>query len=136
MKVSPNAPCPCHSGAKYKKCCRPFHKGTLAPSPLALMRSRFAAYALGEVEYLQDTTDPEGEHFRPDRGAWAVEIAHYCKRTAFEGLEVKDHGEDGDQGWVEFRAALKQGTDDLSFSERSRFTRRGGRWLYTAGVAQ
>ena len=136
MKHGPNAPCPCHSGTKYKKCCRPLHRGAPAQDPLALMRSRFAAYALGAVAYLQDTTDPEGPHFRPDRAAWGVELEHYCAKTRFEGLEVKAHGTDGDTGWVEFRAALLQGDADVSFTERSRFTRRDGRWVYSDGVTR
>ncbi|MCA8925644.1 MAG: SEC-C domain-containing protein [Planctomycetes bacterium] len=134
MKLSPNAPCPCHSGAKFKKCCRPLHRGAPAESPVALMRSRYAAYALGDVSYLQLTTDPEGAHYRPDTAAWEIELRHYCARTAFEGLEVREHGEDGDTGWVLFHARLRQGDDDLSFSERSSFRRHDGRWLYHDGA--
>ncbi|HHD72452.1 MAG TPA: zinc chelation protein SecC, partial [Epsilonproteobacteria bacterium] len=26
-KYSPNLPCPCQSGRKYKKCCALYHKG-------------------------------------------------------------------------------------------------------------
>jgi len=100
------------------------------------MRSRFAAYALGAVAYLQHTTDPEGPQFRPDLAAWGVELEHYCARTRFAGLEVKGHGADGDTGWVEFRATLHQGDDDVSFTERSRFSRRDGRWVYSDGATR
>src|SRR5437867_3549203 len=43
--------CPCHSGKKYSECCEPYHQGLPAPTPLALMRSRYAAYALQNAEY-------------------------------------------------------------------------------------
>ena len=43
--------CPCGSELAYKSCCEPIVKGkTLAPTAEALMRSRYTAYALAEIE--------------------------------------------------------------------------------------
>ena len=66
--------CPCQSGLRYKRCCRPLHQGAPAPSPEALMRSRYSAYALGLVDYIIDTTLPAGPHWQADRSAWASEL--------------------------------------------------------------
>ncbi len=128
-----NDPCPCHSGAKHRSCCGPFHEGAPAPTPEALMRSRYSAYALGKTGYLMDTTDPDGPHAQEDRGVWARELAEFARRTRFVGLEINGSGSTGDDGWVSFRAILTQGRRDASFAERSRFVRRDGRWLYVSG---
>ena len=43
--------CPCDSGRPYAACCAPWHAGLNvgmhAPSPEALMRSRYSAFVLG-----------------------------------------------------------------------------------------
>jgi SEC-C motif domain protein len=132
-KHGPNDACPCHSGLKYKRCCGPLHGGgARAPTPEALMRSRYAAYALGLVDYVLATTDPEGPQAGPDRRAWAADVEGFIARTRFVGLEIlgSGSGSDGDAGWVEFRASLMQGGRDASFVEKSAFVRRAGCWLY------
>jgi SEC-C motif-containing protein len=136
VKVQPNAPCPCGSGTKLKRCCRPFHRGAVPPSPEALMRSRYCAYATGEAEYILDTTDPEGPLWKSEREAWLRDVRAFCASTEFQGLEVLAvEGGEG-VGFVTFRARLRQGGKDASFSERSRFVRREGRWLYHSGQTQ
>jgi SEC-C motif-containing protein len=129
-KHGPNAACPCHSGKKYKRCCGPHHGGTPAPAPEALMRSRYAAYALGLVDYVIDTTAPDGPRAQTDRRAWALDVLAFHASTGFDGLEILGSGSEGDGGWVRFRAILTQGARDASFEERSTFVRREGRWLY------
>jgi len=134
MKVSPNAPCPCGSGRKLKKCCGLYHRGRPAP-PEALMRSRYTAYAIGNVEYLIRTTHPEGPHWNADTAAWGAELAEYCKHTDFAGLTVLEHSvdEDAGRGHVTFRADLRQDGRAVGFTERSLFLRHGNRWLYHSG---
>ena len=132
---APNGPCPCHSGKKYKRCCRPFHGGEAAPTPEALMRSRYSAYALGLTDYVIDTTAPGGPRARhEDRRAWAEEIATFGRETRFVGLSIEGSGAEGERGWVEFHAILEQGGRDASFEERSGFVRVAGRWLYATGT--
>ena len=95
------------------------------------MRSRYAAYALGAVDYILDTTHPAGPLFRSDREAWRRDVADFCQGTRFEGLTVEAAPDvAGDVGWVTFRAQLSQAGEDVSFRERSRFERLDGRWLY------
>jgi uncharacterized protein YchJ len=51
--------CPCGSGLDLADCCGLWHKGlaggVCAPTPEALMRSRYSAYVLGLVDYLVAT---------------------------------------------------------------------------------
>ncbi len=132
-KPGPNQPCLCRSGHKYKRCCGPLHGGAPAATPEALMRSRYAAYALGLVDYILATTAPGGPQFRPDRRQWAADVAAFSRDHAFVGLEVEEAGAEGDEGWVQFNARLTRGGRDASFRERSTFVRRDGRWLYLSG---
>lgn len=133
MGRSANAPCPCGSGIKFKRCCRPLHNGAAAPTPEALMRSRYAAYAVGDVDYVMATTDPEGPVFRQDRAAWADDLRLFARLTTFERLGIREVSPITDEhGEVRFFAQLRRGGDDVSFEERSLFRHSGGRWYYVA----
>ena len=129
-RQGPNTPCPCGSERKYKKCCGLLHRGGRAPSPEALMRSRYSAYALGLVDYILHTADPAGPHGGVSQRA---SVVAFCRDTRFEALEVLDASESGDRGTVSFRARLSRGGVDVSFGERSAFRRIEGRWLYLSG---
>jgi SEC-C motif-containing protein len=102
------------------------------------MRSRYAAYARGEVDYVLDTTDPDGPAWEgPPRASlerWRAELVRFCRATRFAGLEILEAPTPTPgQGSVTFRARLSQGGMDASFAERSRFVHRGGNWRYHAG---
>lgn len=98
------------------------------------MRSRFAAYALGRADHIVATTDPTGPQWQADEVEWIEQIRRFSETTRFEGLALLDSPEpEGDEGFVTFEATLEQGGRDASFSERSRFRRVGGRWLYHSG---
>lgn len=48
--------CPCFSGNAYHTCCKPFMQGEAWPeTPLALLRSRYTAFALKNIDYLERT---------------------------------------------------------------------------------
>ena len=47
--------CPCGSQATYKECCGQYHSGAPAPTPEALMRSRFSAFVQNKTDYLMAT---------------------------------------------------------------------------------
>jgi len=99
------------------------------------MRARYAAYAVGAVEFILASTDPSGPHFEPEGTAWRESVARFCRETEFLGLEVLESGSAGDLGQVAFRVQLTQAGQDASFSERSAFRRVEGAWLYHSGEA-
>ncbi|MBV1859071.1 MAG: SEC-C domain-containing protein [Nannocystaceae bacterium] len=134
MKLSPNAPCPCGSQRKLKKCCAVFHRGRPA-RPHLLMPARFSAYAIGNVEFLIRTTHPSGPHWQDDTAAWRSELLKYCRATTFVGLTVLEHGLDEATGraHVTFRANLRQDGAPVGFTERSLFLHEAGRWRYHSG---
>ena len=45
-------PCPCGSGSAFDDCCGPYLGGAPAPTAVALMRSRYTAFALGDEDHL------------------------------------------------------------------------------------
>ncbi len=97
------------------------------------MRSRFCAFAMGDVPYLLRTTTPDGPAWDPDP-AWPDQLATYIARTRFRDLRVIDApAPDGDVGFVTFAATLEQAGQQVVQRERSRFVRADGRWSYHSG---
>jgi SEC-C motif-containing protein len=119
--------CPC-GGPPYRDCCGRYHAGPLhlqAPTPEALMRSRYSAFVRGLPDYLLATwhasTRPASIEADPPGLRWL-------------GLDVKAaRMQDADHGTVEFVARSKLGGRAHRLHETSRFVREHGRWLYVDG---
>lgn len=132
--IPPNAPCPCGSGKKYKKCCRVYHMGVPAPTPEKLMRSRYTAYAAGNMTYIMATTHPESEWHRENAAQWEKELTGLTGSSEYVGLVVHSAPEpNSDSGEVTFTAKIMQNSEDISFTEHSRFKKHDERWKYVDG---
>ena len=124
--------CPCESGKKYKDCCFLAHCGKhFADTAVALMRSRYSAYALKISDYICKTTHPKfrGKDFKEDVEKW-------MQQTRWTHLEILDRlkGEADDKvGEVEFIAEFFLDGQSQILHERSNFVRYKGRWVYTEG---
>ena len=121
--------CPCYSNLPYAECCAPYHQGSLPLTPVKLMRSRYAAYALDLADYLIATTHPENPRYTPHFSQWKQEIHEFSKKTVFAGLIILAE----DANHVTFKAILKQNNQDVSFTEKSLFKKVKGAWLYHSG---
>ncbi len=130
MKLSPNAPCPCHSGKKYKQCCQPYHKGILPANAMLLMRSRYSAYALHLADYIINTTHPDNPDFSSARKEWEESILEFCRHTRFLGLKITEFIDGESEAFVTFEATLSGGV----LKEKSRFLKVEGKWLYESGL--
>lgn len=128
-------PCPCMSHKPYEECCAPYHKGAAPPTAVALMRSRFSAYALGKVDYLVETTHPESPQIESPLSRWKEEISLFSQKTRFADLEILSTTEHGSCATVRFRATLFQGKKEVSFTEESFFLKVEGRWLYLKALS-
>lgn len=121
--------CPCGSGQAYAGCCGRWHAGALhleAPSPEALMRSRYGAYVLGLDGYLLDT-------WHPDTRPAALEPRPPGLRWL--GLELRaERLLDANHGTVEFVARSKLDGRAHRLHELSLFERVGGRWWYVRAL--
>src|SRR5687768_7898557 len=98
----PTTSCPCDSGLGYGECCGPLHAGAPAPTALALMRSRYSAYAGGDADYLRATWHADT---RP-----ADLVLEPPGTVRWLGLVVRRHDtQDADHAVVEFVARYRIG---------------------------
>jgi len=118
--------CPCFSGEEYAVCCAPYHEGRWAETPLKLMRSRYAAYALRKVDYIIETTATALQKEHRPLTRWKQEIAQFSDTVSFDGLTIAS----AEDSFVTFTARLSQNGNDRSFTEKSRFEEENGRWVY------
>ena len=125
--VTGDDPCPCGSGLAYALCCEPLHDGReVAGTAERLMRSRFAAHAVGREDYVFRTWHPRT---RPAD----VEPTPGLRWTGLTVVDVEAGGPDDAAGRVEFEAAYEASDGPGVMHERSRFVRRGPRWVYLDG---
>ena len=124
-----NEPCRCGSGNAYDDCCGPLHRRERrASTALALMRSRFCAFALGQTDYLLDTWE---RRQRPD----ALELDDGTVWRRLQIVDVQDGADDDATGVVQFRAQYERDGRRHILHERSRFVRDAdGGWVYLDGV--
>lgn len=121
-------PCPCGTGHALADCCGRWHAGAQhlhAPDALALMRSRYSAYALGLSNYLLATwhasTRPATLDTMPPGLKWL-------------GLEVRRFQATGPhEATVEFVARSKLGGKAHRLHETSHFVLEAGHWWYVDG---
>jgi len=132
---APARDCPCFSGKRYLACCAPFHRGEREPeTPGLLMRSRYAAFALGLGEYLLRTLAPEHDDRALPHAELVRALSDARHRQRFMGLRILHEADAGDEGEVMFYARIFEKGVDVSFVELSRFVREGNAWRYASGI--
>jgi SEC-C motif-containing protein len=124
-------PCACGSSSPHAGCCGRWHAafaagaGLTAPTPEALMRSRYAAFVLDLRDYLLATwhTSTRPAALEPPEPG-----------LMWLGLSIKSSAlQDADHGTVEFVARSKLGGRAHRLHEVSRFVREHGEWFYVDG---
>jgi SEC-C motif-containing protein len=119
----------CHCGREqaFEDCCAPLLAGQRrAATAEDLMRSRYCAFVVGDVDYLLASWHPD---HRPAQLTLNPE-------QKWLGLKIKatEAGDpEADRGEVEFVARYKIGGRGHRLHERSRFARMDGRWVYLDG---
>ena len=126
--IESTARCPCLSGLTYAECCGRLHAATgVAQTAEQLMRSRFSAFAVGDVSYLLATwhpsTRPATLDLDADRRWYRLEI-----------LSTHAGGPFDTTGVVEFEAFYRAPSGAGSQREVSRFERAGSAWTYLDGT--
>lgn len=115
--------CYCCSEIYFENCCAPYlNKKKTAPTALALMRSRYSAYAVRNIDYLIETTAAATRKFhnKKDIFGWASE-------NQWIKLEILNHSENT----VEFKAYyLDESLHMQIHHEKSRFIFEKGKWFY------
>ena len=120
--------CPCRKKsetAAYADCCQPYHQGVrVAATAEALMRSRYAAFAVQDAAYVTATWHPSR---RPAQ-------FEFTAGQEWQSLLIRATSADGDRATVEFVARSRIGGTTHVLAEVSRFVREGGQWFYVDGV--
>lgn len=122
--------CPCQSNKKYVDCCEPIHQNIFkAFTAEQLMRSRYSAYALSNIDYLiqsqHKSTLSKNEH---------KAIKKWNDSVKWLKLEVIKHEPiDNELAYVIFKAHYIQGLEPGLIYEKSRFTKQDKHWVYIDG---
>lgn len=119
--------CLCGSPITFSKCCEPIiNKKNKAETAEQLMRSRYTAYTLSNIDYLIATTHPSerGNYSPGDMEKWA-------KDNDWQGLEIIQTT----TNTVEFKAYFidSKGKKQVHH-EKSTFVMENGNWYYFDGV--
>ena len=123
--------CACGSGLSFAQCCGPIIDGEPAATAAALMRSRYTAFVVGNLDHIDRTHAPEvrGDFDR-------LEAERLVDEVKWLGLELRrvEGGGEGDQtGRVEFTARYSRGGKIFVQHELAGFRRENGVWLYESG---
>ncbi len=123
--------CYCGSGQDFNKCCQPFVSGNQKPeNPEQLMRSRYSAFCVKDVEYLLSTHHPS-QRKNNEREQLISTFAH----THWLGLKVLDSSIDASNpniGYVEY-LAFSQPEKIEQLHEKARFRFEDNNWCYLDG---
>jgi SEC-C motif-containing protein len=102
--------CPCGSGNDLKLCCQPLIQGKKkAATAEDLLRSRYTAFALGEVDYVLKTHHPKTAN-----DVKREEIEEWSKSSDWLGLKIVQKeagGENDEQGTIVFCATYQEKAD-------------------------
>lgn len=120
--------CPCGSKREFDACCGPFIAGEPAPTAEALMRSRYVAYTLGDLDYIE-RTNTEYALAAFNRVDMEASLPG-TEWTGMEILETEGGQEDDTEGTVKFSFKYRNGGRDFSQLEISKFQRVEGEWRY------
>lgn len=131
MQISPETCCPCRHNREeqitYANCCGPYLADESLPATAEeLMRSRYSAYALGDLEYIKRTWHPN---------TLPAEL-RLVPGQVWIGLQIKrrENGSENDtSGIVEFVAKSKRKGKAHRMHEVSQFEKIDGRWVYVRG---
>ena len=126
------SPCPCGSNNDYLACCGLYINGKMiTKTPEALMRSRYTAYSLANMDYIKKTMQGQSlEGFNED------EATHWARSIQWIGLRiVNTHHDDINEnlGFVEFIATYQDKKTIKTLHENSEFCRFNGQWFYIDG---
>ena len=115
--------CPCNPTKKYSDCCQKAHQNINSVTTAEqLMRSRYSAFVLANIDYLQKS---HHSSTRPNKKE-KKEIKSWTKSVNWVKLEVLNSTEDT----VEFKAYFMENGSINVIHENSKFVKENGYWVY------
>lgn len=127
--------CPCQSAKDFNQCCEPILKGEAkAATAEQLMRARYSAYTVANIDFLKSTLAPES---RQDFDAATTK--RWAQSAKWKGLKILSTQlglENDKKGTVEFIATYEQDGEGLDHHETSQFRKsEQGEWFFVDGDA-
>jgi SEC-C motif-containing protein len=124
--------CPCNPDKEYQSCCAPYIEGKESPETAeALMRSRYTAFVMADINYLLNSHHPST---RPTKQR--KEILKWTKSLRWIKLDIL-HTEEGNEtaqeGKVEFKAFHEENGRIACIHEKSFFVKVQNKWFYHSG---
>jgi len=128
-KLPQASQCYCGASQPYLNCCGSLINGEQqAQQPEQLMRSRYSAFCVENIDYLMATLHPE-KHQEDDREV----LQNTISNTHWNRLKViATHLQSPRKGEVEF-VVFYGSTAQEQMHELSRFIKEDGRWYYLDG---
>lgn len=125
--------CPCGLQNAYEQCCGLYIENKQIPqTPEQLMRSRYTAYSLANIDYIKNTM--QGKALIGFHEANALQ---WAQQVTWLGLEVINaNPTHSDIGFVEFTARLLEHNKVQTIHEVSEFHREHNRWFYVSGITK
>lgn len=128
-KEAKAGPCPCGSKLALEQCCLPLLSGQRkAQTAEQLMRSRYSAHALLQIDYLWQTWSPsQRQRSSPEE---IYDWAASCEWLKLEVIATDGGRADDTEGTVTFIALFRHQGQLRHHHETSLFHRTMGCWLY------
>lgn len=115
--------CPCNSSKLYIDCCKKVHLNIhIANTAEELMRSRYSAFVLANIEYLQKSHHATTRPTKKEK----KEILDWTKSVEWIRLEVINSTENT----VEFKAYFMENGKLDVIHENSFFCKENSHWVY------
>lgn len=124
---SKNMKCPCNPLKLYKDCCKKAHQNiNIVTSAEQLMRSRYSAFVLANIDYLQESHHSKARPSEIEN----KEILIWTKSVEWVKLEVLQSKENT----VEFKAYFYEDGSLNMIHEKSFFVKENNHWVYKEAV--
>lgn len=117
--------CPCGSEQTLAQCCGRFIQQNIRPQTAEqLMRSRYTAYVLVDIDYLEKTWHPDT----------CPDLRDDTPTLLWTRLEVIRHQKGLKKSIVEFKAYFEDNGSEQCMHEVSEFKKIKNRWYYVQAI--
>lgn len=122
--------CACGANKEFSECCGPFLEQQQIPqTPEQLMRSRYTAYSMCNIDYIKETMRGKAAI-----GFDAQHAKEWAEQVTWLKLDViRSYNENPDLGFVEFTAHFLEHNKKNQLHELSEFHRINNQWFYVDG---
>ena len=126
--------CPCNPSKNYTDCCKKAHDSILSITTAEkLMRSRYSAFVLADIEYLQKSHASKTRPSKREKNetlAWTKSV----KWLKLEVINMTKGSAADTTGTVEFKAFFLENGIINTIHENSNFCKENNHWVYLNGI--